>query len=189
MSEHLKTQEKSGEHQLPQHEAKQHHERLKAHHEKAAESARDLKHEKEGIRSEVHEQAASAEDYKPQTEQQRVVVPHTKADKEHSFNTIMHHARSSMSAPERTFSKFIHKPAVEKTSEVLGKTVARPSGVVGATIAAFIGLLSIYSVAKFAGFELSGSEMPLLLVVGFAIGLIAEWAYKSVRILVSPKQR
>ncbi len=185
MSEHLKTHERAGEHHSQHTE---HHERIKKHHEKAAEKARDLSHEKESIRSEVHEQAVSAEDYTPQTEQQRVIVPHTKADKEHSFNTIMHHVRSNMSKPEQTFSKFIHRPMVEKTSEALGKTIARPSGVAGATVAAFIGLLSIYSIAKFAGFELSGSEMPLLLLAGFGFGLFTEWVFKSVRVLLLPKK-
>ncbi len=55
--------------------------------------------------------------------------------------TIMHHARSQMSKPEQSFSRFIHTPVVEKTSEVLGKTVARPSGIAGAAIAACDGSL------------------------------------------------
>ena len=100
----------------------------------------------------------------------------------------MHHARQNMSKPERTFSKLIHAPLVEKTSEALGKTVVRPSGIVGATIAAFLGLLSIYSIAKFAGFELSGSEMPLLLATGFIIGLFVEWAFKSARSILFSKR-
>lgn len=182
MSEQRKVREKSGEHHIPVHEAKQHQERLKVHHEQATEKAGRQSHEKAQVRHEVHEQAISGSEYhKPQSEQRQPVVPHSKTDKLHSFNTTMHHVRSQMSKPERTFSKFIHAPAVEKTSEVLGKTVARPSGIAGATIAAFIGLLSVYSIAKFAGFQLSGSEMPLLLGIGFIIGLLSEWVFKSLR--------
>ncbi len=184
MSEHTTHQnERSGERHIPVHEIKEHQERIKVHHENAAEKAgKQNQHEQLKVRHEVHEHAVPASEYsKPLSEKRQPLPAHTKADKEHGFNTIMHHARSQMSKPEQTFSKFIHTPAVEKTSEVLGKTVARPSGVAGAAIAACIGLLSVYSIAKFAGFQLSGSEMPLLLVVGFAAGLFIEWATKSVR--------
>lgn len=184
MSEkHPQHHEGSKERHIPVHEVREHQERLKVHHEKAAEQAgRSNKHERETIRHEVHEQAISGAEYhKPQSEQRQPIVPHTKADKEHSFNTIMHHVRQNMSKPERSFSKFIHKPIVEKTSEVAGKTIARPSGIAGAAIAAFIGLFSVYSIARFAGFELSGSEMPLLLAGGFVLGLLSEWMFKSLR--------
>lgn len=157
--------------------------------EKAGEhSDIEKRHETEHARHEVHEQAISGAEYEqPASEQVQHQPVYDKAAKEHSFNTTMHHVRQNLSKPEKQLSKFIHQPAVEKTSEVLGKTVARPSGIAGATIAAFIGLLSIYSVAKFAGFQLSGSEMPLLLIIGFVIGLFVEWAYKAMRSLVSSR--
>jgi len=157
-----------------------HHERLAEHHEKEAAHA----HEK-GLRTqealrEVHEQAISGKEFqKPQSERRQPVPTNTKEDKARSFNTTMHHVRNNLSRPERTFSKFIHKPLIEKTSEALGSTIARPSGVAGATIASFVGLLSVYGVAKFTGFELSGSEIPLLLVIGFVSGLVFEWVFKS----------
>ena len=186
MSEHYTNHEKNGEHHIPVHELKEHHERLKVHHESAAERAKNTKHEQIAIRHEVKEQAISGAEYsKPQSEKRQPKPIHTKADKLHSFNTIMHHARAQMSKPEKTFSKFVHSPAVEKTSEILGNTVARPSGVLGASVAAFIGLLSVYSVARFAGFQLSGSEMPLLLLAGFGSGLFIEWATKSIRAIIA----
>lgn len=188
MSEQHKTHEQHGERHIPVHEAKAHHERLQVHHEKAAEQAGQHGQEQLQARHEAHEHAISGAEYhKPQAEQRQPAVPHTKADKAHSFNTVMHHVRQHMSKPERNFSKFIHRPAVEKTSEVLGKTVARPSGIAGASVAAFIGLLSVYSIAKFAGFQLSGSEMPLLLLAGFASGLFIEWFYKSIRSILSKR--
>lgn len=184
MSEQYKGREHHGEHQLNSAETKQHHERLREHHEKAAEQAHRGKHEAQTIRHEVQEKAISGSEYhRSQSEKRQPVTPRTKADKAQAFDAVMYHVHQSMSKPEQAFSSFIHRPVVEKTSEVLGKTVARPSGIAGATIAAFIGLLSIYSVARFAGFELSGSEMPLLLVGGFGVGILVEWAIKSVRAL------
>ncbi len=190
MSEHYKKHESTAEHHVSNHELKEHQKRAETHHNAAAEKAHSDHHEKQRLLQEVEKLATSKEDHaqvqeKPRHQEDMI---HTKADKAHAFNSVMHHTRQHMSKPERTFSKFIHKPAVEKTSEIVGKTIARPSGMVGASVGAFIGLLSIYSVAKFAGFALSGSEMPLLLAGGFAIGLFAEWAYKSIRILVSPKK-
>lgn len=189
MSESFKGHEKSGESHIPHHEAKEHHERLKQHHEKAAERAKDANKEVDQLAKKVEQHAVAKEDYikaeKPVRAEEHM---RTKQDKDHSFETTMHHVRQNMSKPERAFSSFIHKPAVEKTSEVLGKTIARPSGIAGATIAAFIGLLSVYSIAKFAGFELSGSEMPLLLAIGFVAGLVIEWAFKSLRVIISPKK-
>lgn len=182
MSEQYRSSERSGEHHVSAHEAKQHHERLKQHHEKAAEKAGNAASSEQEARHEVHEKAISAAEYnQPQSEQRQQQAPTTKADKLHSFNTTMHHVRQKMSKPEQAFSTFIHKPSVEKASDAMGKTVARPSGVAGATVAAFIGLLSVYGIAKIGGFELSGSEVPLLLVIGFVLGLFIEWAYKSIR--------
>jgi hypothetical protein len=178
--------EQAGEHHINIVEAKKHQERIKVRHEKAAESDHNNQHEQLKARHEVKAEAISGAEYsKPQSEKRQPTPVTTKKDKERSFNTIMHQAQSQMSKPERAFSQFIHKPVVEKTSEAIGKTIARPSGIAGATIAAFIGLLSVYSVAKFAGFQLSGSEMPLLMLAGFTLGLFVEWAYKAARSVVT----
>ena len=161
---------------------KQHRERLNDHHEKPNESKHEKQQRTQEALKEVHEQAVSASEYhKPQSEKRQPHFTSNKAEKEHSFNTTMHHVRNNLSKTERTFSKFVHKPAVEKASEIVGSTVARPSGIAGATIAAFIGLLLVYGIARFAGFELAGSEMPILLLIGFVAGLIIEWIYKSTR--------
>lgn len=181
--------ERTAEQHIGASEAKEHQSRVKHERESRAEQAGKNRNETDVTSREIEarEQAVASTEYdKPQSEK---VQPATylKDDKQHAFNTVMHHARQSMSKPEKTFSKFIHRPAVEKTSDVLGKTVLRPSGVTGAGIAAFIGLLSVYSIAKFAGFELSGSEMPLLLSVGFVAGLLTEWLFKAIRVVVSPK--
>lgn len=181
MSEHAPKHEVSHGHESQSHKIEKHHERLREHHEKAAEAAsKSTERELTEARQVIQSETARVEAPPSRNEKTPFVPQHTKADKLHSFNATMHHVRSGLKAPERTLSKFIHQPTVEKVSEVAGKTVARPSGVMGATVAAFIGLLSIYGVAKYVGFALSGSEMPLLLIAGFAVGLFIEWAYKSV---------
>jgi len=144
------------------------------------------KHEAE---QQVAELAKSKEEYgdEPVTEARNYDLARGRADKEYGFKATMHTVRKDMSLPEKQFSKFIHRPIVEKASEVAGKTVARPSGIAGAAIASFIGLLMVYGVAKYAGFTLSGSEMPILLTIGFALGLVGEWLLKSFRSIISTK--
>lgn len=187
MSEQLPKKEVSragGEH-LAQHEIAQHHERIERHHEKSAHHAEAQKDSQETLRSAVESQAISGAEYHtPQAEQRQHITPVTRADKERVFNTVMHQVQNDMSKSERKFSQFIHHPTVEKTSELVGKTVARPSGLIGATTAAAIGLLSVYGIAKFAGFGLSGSEVPLLLGAGFFAGLFIEWCWKSLRSII-----
>lgn len=175
---------------LASHESKRHHERLSEKIERSAESSADTTTLEREARHEVHEKAlATAEVASVNSEktQQPSPVGKTKQEKIQSFKTTMHHVRSEMSAPERTLSKIIHQPAIEKTSEVIGSTVARPSGIIGAAIAAAIGLLFLFGIAKYAGFELSGSEMPILLLIGLIAGLLTEWVYKAIRSLVLNK--
>lgn len=182
VSERVTTHEHNGEQNISLSEAREHHERLNKHHEHAAESHKSTKHEAEQAREQVEQHAISgAESHRPHSEQRQHHHVVNKEAKTLSFDTTMHHVRQSMSKPERVFSKLIHRPGVEKTSEVVGKTIARPSGIIGATIAAFVGILLLYGVAKFVGFELSGSEVPLLLLIGFALGLLGEWVFKAVR--------
>lgn len=188
MSEHIPVRHEKNHSKEHTVDTKEHLKKVEASRaEKAGEhSASEKHHEADKARYEVQEQAISGAEYEQPTSEQPQHQPvYDKAAKEHSFNTTMHHVRRNLTKPERQLSKFIHQPVVEKTSEVLGKTVARPSGIMGATLAAFIGLLSVYSVAKFAGFQLSGSEMPLLLLLGFVLGLFLEWVYKSSKSIFS----
>jgi hypothetical protein len=189
MSETYRRHETKGE-TISSHESKQHHERIKDHLERNAESSPSRSHhETESIRHEVQEQAISgAEMHKPASESRHhQPIGYTKKDKAHAFETTMHHARSKMNKSEKVLSKVIHQPTVEKISDIAGATITRPSGIAGATIASFIGLLFIYGIARFAGFSLSGSEMPLLLLIGFVAGLLFEWIYKSIQNIIASK--
>jgi hypothetical protein len=87
----------------------------------------------------------------------------------------------SLSPVSRNFSKFIHTPAVEKTSEVLEKTVARPSVTAGATGTAFIIGAIFYLTARHFGYALSGSEMLFSFVIGAIIGLILEAVWRGLK--------
>jgi hypothetical protein len=79
----------------------------------------------------------------------------------------------------RTFSKVIHTPAVEKASEALETTVARPSVTAGATWTALIIGSIFYFTARRYGYALSGSEIELSFLVGAALGLVIEWLWRT----------
>jgi len=107
----------------------------------------------------------------------------TKAEKTRIYKMTMSRMQNQLSAPSRSFSKFIHAPVVEKTSAVVGSTVARPSGILGAGIAGFIGITVVMYYAKNNGFEISNSYslVALLFIGGWLLGLFFELILKLIR--------
>lgn len=173
---------------VPSAEVKGHKERLNEQIETNAEKVKNSSEQVDEARHEIHEHAVLASEMAPPSNELKphtTPQPITRAEKSKSFKTTMHHVRKNLSTPERAMSKVIHQPTIERASEIAGKTIARPSGLIGAATAGLIGLAFIFSIAKYAGFQLSGSEMPLLLLAGLVVGLLSEWVYKALRSLVS----
>lgn len=108
----------------------------------------------------------------------------TAQDKKASFNQTMKSVQAEMSPAERTFSRFIHSPAVEKSSELIGNTVARPNAILTGSIFAFVLVLAVYVLARNYGFRLSGFETIGAFILGWAIGL----TYDYVRTMVTGKR-
>lgn len=105
----------------------------------------------------------------------------TNAHRKESFQKTMTIIQSQMSSPSRTFSRVIHNPVVEKMSEAAGRTVARPNAILAGSLAAFILTLVIYLVARSRGYPLSGSETIAAFALGWAIGLIVDYARAAYR--------
>ena len=83
--------------------------------------------------------------------------------------------QGQLSAPSRAFSRVIHNPVVEKTSDAIGNTVARPNLIISGALGA-IASVFVYFIAKRYGYLLSGSETIVLFVAGWAIGAVIEYA-------------
>ncbi len=98
-----------------------------------------------------------------------------------NYKNTMRSLQHRMKPATRQFSKFIHSPVVDSTSEALGKTVFRPSVTLGATTTAVLIGGAMYFFARANGFLLSGSEILFALVIGGVLGLIIEGILKSVR--------
>lgn len=181
-----RSQEKQNKIEIKYDSGEKNRERLHGKAEKAAEKA---KGSLEKARSETEQAISRAE---------KAIEKHEKApkkgekksrrpafvsadDKKLTYKNTVKQIQKRMSAPSRAFSKVIHNPVIDKASEVSGKTLARPSGVLGGGIAVVLGLSVSYYSARNAGFELSGSEFIWLLIVGFVLGIIIEWIIKSIK--------
>lgn len=92
-----------------------------------------------------------------------------------AYKQVMSEAQQEMSPAAKAFSKVIHNPAVEATSEVVGKTIARPTSILTGSICAFLVLSGVYLLAKYNGFRLAGSEFILLFIAGWAAGLLIDF--------------
>ena len=99
----------------------------------------------------------------------------TKSQKEKEYKKTLETVRKNMTPAERTFSKVIHNPVVEKTSEVAGATVARPAALLAGSLSSLILTAVVYTIAKYYSYRLSGSEWIATFIIGWAIGLIIDW--------------
>ena len=154
-----------------------HHDRLK---EAAERSVESNSHENaEQARHEALEQAARTERASVKPEKGRRSAerrgPITKREREASFTATMSEVRTHMSPADRAFSKVIHDPTVEKVSDTIGNTVARPNAVLSGSVFAFLFTLTFYLIARFNGYPLSGTETIASFFLGWIVGLVFDY--------------
>lgn len=142
--------------------------------EVAPESREEHDKNVEHARDEVNKEAISGREIssgedKPKGEDSS--APKYRSRKE-SYKHTMESVRSEMSAPARAFSKVIHNPVVERTSEVIGSTVARPNAILSGSLFAGLSVLALYLTARHFGFELRGSETIIAFTLGWAAGIV-----------------
>lgn len=94
--------------------------------------------------------------------------------REQSFKQTLTQIQNEMPNSSRTFSKIIHQPFIEKTSEVVGNTIARPDSILTGSLCAFLAVLSLYLIARYNGFSLSGFETIGAFIIGWIIGLLID---------------
>lgn len=101
----------------------------------------------------------------------------------HGYKETLRKVRKHLSTSEKTLSKVVHQPAVEKMSEIGAKTAFRPSGILVGAILSFSGSLAAYILTKRYGYNLPNSIFSVLFVGGFTIGICGELAYRFSRSL------
>ena len=108
----------------------------------------------------------------------------SKKEKAASYKKHMKVLQSELPPTQRAFSKVIHNPVVEKTSEAVGSTIARPNAILAGAIVAFFAVLAVYLVAKHFGYVLSGFETIAAFIAGWVIGIL----YDFFRVMVTGKK-
>jgi hypothetical protein len=156
-------------------------ERLTARYEKNAERGvesgerQEQKARVEALEAAVSVEAGGAETKRSSDPAPVSRGPITKKQRDDSFKHTMQEVQSQLSAPERTFSKIIHNKTVEKVSDSLGTTIARPNAILAGAVCAFIATTVIYYLAKNIGYHLSGFETIGAFALGWIIGILFDY--------------
>lgn len=116
-------------------------------------------------------------------ERRRGIISRKQRDE--SFNKQMEGIAPHLSSNEQKFSRFIHNKTVEKTSDVIGTTIARPNALLAGSISAFIVVAAVYLFAKHYGYPLSGFETIAAFGIGWVLGMIYDYA----RLLIVGKNK
>lgn len=138
-----------------------------------AEKESHIKHE--ALELAAHHENTQLEQHKAKEKKEsKEQRPLTKKDIDTSYKKTLTTMQSQLSTPSRAFSKVIHNPVIEKTSDAIGNTVARPNLIISGALGAIVSV-AVYFIAKRYGYLLSGSETIILFVAGWAIGAIIEY--------------
>jgi hypothetical protein len=97
-----------------------------------------------------------------------------------AYGQVLQRIRKHLNPPEKALSKFTHQPVVDAVSNGLAKTVARPSGILGAGVIALIGSSALIYMARHYGFSYNYFVFFILLAIGFAVGVVAEFLVRFV---------
>ncbi len=159
---------------------------LKNEREQSAERAEgaNLEQARTDIEKAVEVKKPKAEKEVAPAEKRRDTPAKRRADRKASYKKTMKETQAHMKPAERTFSKVIHNPVVEKTSEAVGGTVARPNAILAGSLSAFLLTLGIYLFAKHYGYPLSGFETIAAFILGWVVGILFDY----LRVMITGKR-
>jgi hypothetical protein len=168
------------EHSPEKFEAKEHHpERPERNHEKP-ESAEE-KHDVLELHKNATEKAVCAEEItvgEHQEDAKQSVFWAQKELKDDAYNRTLKKVRGRLNPVDRAFSKVVHQPFIDAVSNFSGKTIARPSGILGGGLLALIGSGLLLYISKHYGFEYNFTVFLILFASGFVAGLFGELALR-----------
>lgn len=182
MSEQLRPNAEHGERHEVIDASAEARENLERIHSKAEKAEHDpLQKHIESLQASVESQAISGKEISgadtaaEQTTQSFGISKELKAD---TYKHTLKRIRSHLKTPEKAFSKIIHQPVIERTSNGLSKTVARPSAFLGGSFFALLGSAVLLYMSRHYGFTYNYAAIFAVFAVGFAVGLILELLYK-----------
>jgi hypothetical protein len=161
----------------------EHQERLREHQERQEKSAEQSKHEQHELlqqaRQELQGQTANADPIERLRAAEAATQPAAPQTINRELKAItlrreLQHIRRKLPVPERALSKVIHQPVVRAVSEGAGKTISRPSGLLGGGLVAFLGTGSYYLFVRHMGYHYDNAVSFALFFGGFALGIVIE---------------
>ncbi len=152
-------------------------ERLRDDRERAAEKSPEANVDsaRREVEQVAHEKEPTTRDASKETSPAERRGPASKRERKTSYDRTMQEVRSEMSGPSRVFSAVIHNPIVEKVSDAVGGTVARPNAILSGASFAFLFTLAIYLIARFNGYPLSGTESIASFAGGWLLGIVFDY--------------
>lgn len=151
------------------------------------EARKHAKEQESHARATIEQVAVSGREMAPKHNEHHSGAAHrpatiTRELKAMALTRTLKRAQRRLPAPERVLSKLMHQPAVNRASEVGGKTIARPSGILGGGLLAFVGSSILYIASKRYGFAYNFSALLFLFAGGFLLGMIIELSLYSRRL-------
>jgi hypothetical protein len=101
--------------------------------------------------------------------------------KDMAYSRALVRTRKHLSVPAKMFSRVIHSKILDKPSEAIGKTIARPSGMVGGAVFAFFGTSLLLWTTKKYGYEYNYLAATLLFIIGMIFGIVTESLLKLLK--------
>lgn len=92
-----------------------------------------------------------------------------------SFAAEMKGVQAELGPTGRLFSKLIHNPAVDRVTDAIGSTLARPNAMLSGSIAAFVSITILYFIAHHYGYQLSGFETIGAFATGWLLGITYDY--------------
>lgn len=83
--------------------------------------------------------------------------------------------QSKLKPAEKRFSGVVHQPLLQLISEPVAKTIARPAGLLGGSLVAFLGSIAYEWLTRRYTLTYNYTFFLLFFIVGFALGLIGEY--------------
>ncbi len=99
-----------------------------------------------------------------------------------SYARTLAKTRQKLPKVARSFSKIVHNDVIDSVSNVSAQTVARPSGILGGSISAFLGSVLILYYSKHYGFKYNYLLLFVLFIGGYLVGASLElvlWFFRG----------
>lgn len=94
---------------------------------------------------------------------------------------LLRAVQRELPAPQRVLSKFVHAKPVEVVSAAGEKTIARPYGLLGGGLAAFVGSALTFYMAKHYGFKYNLFLFFTFFIAGYVIATVLEVIIRTVK--------